>query len=327
MTLQAAGSISFSQINVEFGRSPTATISLGMLYRNGGIVGAGIPTAPTAGSISLGHFYGGANAFSYNPVLSGNNTNFNLKAGAIAAGWDGTIPLTAVVTLADGAIVGSSSSGSYAFDTGASFPVGTSLSLIIGTGSYIVGAGGVGSLAGNIASGGSGGPALRAQQAITIVNNGTIGGGGGAGGYGGGAYYSQSVTNEYGTQSQTTYSGGGGGGGGAGYIVGSGGAPYYTGTSEGIQVWEQPGAVGTLTAGGNGGIYGGRYMTINGVGGPYGGYGGAGGGLGVAGATGNPYSNSSYYYSPAAGGAAGAAVIGNSNITWATTGTRLGGIS
>lgn len=134
---------------------------------------------------------------------------------------------------------------------------------------------------------------------LALVNNGFIvgaGGGGGASPSGAGkaggpamrALAAISITNN-GTI------GGGGGGGGAGPIFGGGGGQGYSG-------------------GGAGGGAGAGTKTAPGAGGSGGGSGGVLGAGGVAGSVG-------------AGGAAGAAVVGNANITWVATGTRLGPIT
>ena len=83
-------------------------------------------------------------AFNFNYTIAANVNNFNLKSAAIAAGWDQVTPLNANVTVNSGVVIGSASIGAYAFDTGVTFPAGTSLSLAIGAGAYVVGAGGVG---------------------------------------------------------------------------------------------------------------------------------------------------------------------------------------
>lgn len=237
-------------------------------------------------------------------VVSASTTNYNLKSAAIAAGWDGVTPLELTCTIAAGVAVGSSSTGNAAFDTGSGWPSGSILKLI--NNGYIVGKGGNGGgSAGKHSpssdayhyaeSGQPGGPALLAQNAITVENYGVIGGGGGGGG-GGGSESLYSWSNN-----------GGGGGGGAGYTPGSGGVNWQ---------WD-----GTVTAG-NGGTGG---LTNGGAGGTGGSSnpgntGGNGGGLGQSGGSGT----GSY----AAGGASpGAATIGNAYITWAAIGSRLGSLT
>ncbi len=150
---------------------------------------------------------------------------------------------------------------------------------------------------------------------VTIVNNGVIlgmGGSGGAGGYsnaqgapgtpGGNAIYVNRPTII--TNNSVIAGGGGGGGGGRSTTakvsggVGGGGAGFNGGAPN-----------GTSTAGGAGG--GGSAP-----GAPGGGRGEAGGTSGATpGGPGSP------------GGAAGRYITGNSFVTWAATGTRLGGAS
>lgn len=231
-------------------------------------------------------------AFAFNPVIAANATNYNMRNMAVGAGWDQITPLLMSVTINTGVSVGSTTTGTYAFDTGTTYPSGTVLS-VVNNGS-IVGMGGGGGSGGqgydspNGGSGGSGGPAFIARTAVTFTNNGTIGGGGGGGG--GGA----------GTQNQpggSTYAGGAGGTG-AGVSAATSGA-----------------------AGGDG--------AASGLYGRYGGNGGSGGALGAAGGAGGTAANNqggASIGSPGGGGAAGAAVTGNANINWLANGTRLGSI-
>lgn len=285
--------LSLSAIQTEFGGSNP--ISLSEYYRGGANVpsqqnDAGYGLIATSGPISLSTFRNQTKVFVFNATIAANTQNYNLRAAAVTAGWDQVRPLAATVTVNNGIIVGSSSTATYGFDTGVTFPTGTTLALTIGTGAYVVGRGGNGGIGINSPAGvgGNGGPALRAQQAISITNNGTIGGGGG-GGTGGAS------------------ANGGGGGGGAGNSVGAAGPTPAGGGAA---------AAGTLTAGGAGGTGAdpdgkGGYVA-NGF------NGGAGGSLGNPGlaGTGN-----------AAVSSGGAAVNGNANITWISTGTRLGAIT
>jgi len=162
-----------------------------------------------------------------NVVISSNAQNLNLwnhllSTGAASAGVAGSW----TVTIASGVIVGSASSTLPALDTGV-FPAGSTLQLV--NNGTIAGAGGKG---GNgavcLPSGSSpatpglaGGTALRAQVALSVVNNGAVWGGGGGGG-GGVGNFGQA----------------GGGGGGAGMAVAAGGTPG--------------GGAGTLSTGGAG---------------------------------------------------------------------------
>lgn len=236
--------------------------------------------------------------FIFNYVIAANTLNFNLKTAAIAAGWNQVMPLKATVTVNAGVYVGSSSPATYAFDTGTTFPFGSTLDLI--NNGAILGRGGHGANSDvrfTNTAGESGGPALRAQAPIAVTNNGIIGGGGGGGGSGGvdvpgSSYASNDAPN------------GGKGGGGRGHLGGA----------AGIFTWGTPPITGE-TAG---------TTTTSGVGSP--GYagsgtGGNGGTLGAAGTAGSSAAGG------APGGAAGyggACTNGNANITWVATGTRYG---
>lgn len=308
MAVKSSGPISMQDLAAEFGGSAPYTMS--QFYRGAGRVPTG-PTAnngiSTSGAITMSGFYGSVKGFVFNPVISADTQNYNIRARAVAAGWDGVIPLLANITINSGIYVGSTSTGSYAFDTDLSFPAGSVLTLA--NNGFIVGTGGNGGA--NAAGGGNGGPALRAQFPITINNAGTIGGGGGGGGGGAPAV---NVNTPY------NYSFGGGGGGGAGYNPGSPGP----GSSSASWASSAGGAAGTRTAGGGGGAPGAQ-------GGNSGGWGGSGGGLGQNGSGGGDGTwtggaNRGYGY-PGAPGTAGAAVTGNGNITWTATGTRLGTVS
>ena len=235
-------------------------------------------------------------AFVFTPTISADTSNYNLKAAAIAAGWDQVTPLLATVTVNAGIVLSATATSGYGFDTGATFPAGTVLTLICQ--GYICGMGGAGGSGGIGVSGEGivglpGGAALRAQYAISIdALGGTIAGGGGGGGRGTGGSAAggggrSGRTNSSGGNAGTFSSGGNGasGGGGAG------------------------GSGGTTSVGGNGAL-GGGYQG-----------GGGGGGWGASGGYGDTTAPSS------AGGAGGAAVVGNSYITWINTGTRYGSIT
>lgn len=184
MALQGSGAISIANISVELGRSSNAASSLGesALRTLAGVA---------SGAISMSNFYGKANIFVFNQTISSNTTNYNLKSAAIAAGWNQTSIMNATITINSGVYVYSTSTGTYAFDTGSTFPAGTTLALINNGG--IIGCGGAGGQGGgaqgvNGSAGSSAGPALIARYAITVTNNGTIAGGGGGGGGGGTGY-------------------------------------------------------------------------------------------------------------------------------------------
>lgn len=219
--------------------------------------------------------------FVWRPTISADVTNFVLYSQAIAAGWDGVVPLDAEVTVGSGIVLSANSTSAYGFDTGSGFPVGTSLKLIMP--GYVCGMGGAGGATNT--AGSNGGPALRAQYAISIDALGGVTAGGGGGG--GGSFW------------------GGGGGGRSGRTNAVGGAASY------------PGANGTFSSGGAGGGGGGAGGTTGPGGAGSISVGGGGGGWGASGGTAGSY----------AGGTGGAAVVGNSFITWINTGTRYGAIT
>lgn len=294
MPLPASGPISFNNINVELGVAGTTQASLGQTsYRTL----AGV----ASGQISMSNFYGKANTFAF--TISSNQTNANLRTLALAAGWDGaTRP---VATIAAGVYLYATDTATPALTINGSFPAGVSLvnnGLIYGRGGN---AGGGGTGNGSGGSGAGGGNALTASVAVSITNNGTISGGGGGGGGGGGAY-------SYDGKFAVPISGGGGGGG---RVNASGASGGQSGSTTGGN-----GTAATLTAVGSGGG-GGPYSPY------YGGSGGAGGNNAASGSSGsNGYGNFGAG-SGGAGGAGGSAIVGNSNITWVTTGTRYGAIS
>lgn len=232
-------------------------------------------------------------AFVWRPTISADATNWVLYSQATAAGWDGVVPLDAEVTLGSGIVLSANSTSYYGFDTGSGFPAGTTLKAILP--GYVCGMGGAGGNGSTSTptSGAAGGPALRAQYAITIDALGGVTAGGGGGG-GGGKFFG----------------GGGGGGGRTGRSASAGGS-----NSSGTPV---PGS-GSFTIGGAGGWNTGGAGGTTGAGadGTAGG-GGGGGGWGAAGGAG---------HGGAAGGAGGAAVVGNAFITWVNSGTRYGSIT
>lgn len=219
--------------------------------------------------------------FVWRPTISSDVTNWVLYSQALAAGWDGVVPLDAEVTVGSGIVLSANSTSQYGFDTGSGFPVGTSLKLIMP--GYVCGMGGAGGATNT--AGSNGGPALRAQHAISIDALGGVTAGGGGGG--GGSFAC------------------GGGGGRTGRINSDGGGGGLAGVA------------GTFSSGGAGGNSGGAGGTTGPGGAGDLSKGGGGGGWGASGGTAGSY----------AGGTGGAAVVGNSYITWINTGTRYGAIT
>lgn len=268
---------------------------------------------------------GAAGAFAFDQTISANTSNYNLYNAAIAAGWNGITPLAAVVTINSGVVVSASSTSNYAFDTGTSpYPVGSSLTLNT-TGAYIIGMGGYGGLGGRGYTtvggagyaGGPGGPAARINLPTTWDNTGgTLGGGGGGGGGGQGKYYS--------SKAGVDAIGGGGGGGGRTGSTASSAGPGGNASGGGVSFsyTGNPGGAGSFSSAGSGGA--GRSGSAGSPSGA-GGNGGTWGSAGGSGGTGSTFSTT--VEGPFAGGAGGTAIVGDSNVTWVNTGTRLGAIS
>ena len=206
--------------------------------------------------------------FVFVDVITSDVTNYNLRARAVAAGWDQVVPLVATTTVNSGIVLSADSTSQYAFDTGATFPAGTTLTLV--NNGFVVGMGGAGGEA--YTAGSNGGPALRAQHAITIDATGGViagGGGGGGGSMGGGGGGRSGRTNSAGGTGYPfggdgTFSSGGSGGygGGAGGTTGPGddGSGVSGGGGGG---WGASGGTGGVYTGGTGGaaVVGNSYIT------------------------------------------------------------------
>jgi hypothetical protein len=309
MTLPTTGTLSFSSLRTEFAKS--GAVNFSAYHRNGGIVGAGAPNVPLSGTMSLSQFHGAANQFVL--VVSSNQANLDLRAMAIAAGWNSATPLAATINV--GVIIMSNTVATPALFIAGSFPGGVSL---INNG-YIVGKGGIGGAnqwfsyaqssgtdTWSAGPGQPGGAAFSTSVAVTVTNNGTMAGGGGGGGS------SLSGDNGYWELS------GAPGGGGAGIIAGAGGLHGPNTFATRFTNYGGDGIAGTATTGGLGNNSG--WYSIGGKGGDLGQPGAPGTGAPLVSRIGGPGANY-------AGGAAGSAVIGNGLVTWNAVGTRLGTIS
>jgi hypothetical protein len=243
MTLQATGAVSFSQLNTELLKSPTAQLALNdSLVR--GLFGV------TSGAIGINNGYGKQYRIWANITISANTANYSLTSAVVntflGSGYVAGITDT-VITINSGVYVYSPSTATPAFSI-SSFTSGDTVKIInngaiIGTG----GAGGTGANYGGSASAGNdGGTALYSRFATSVQNNGGIAGGGGGGG--GGGYQSRTVSS--GKSSSTLGYGGGGGGGGSGYGLGLGGS----GGTGGNQGTGGSGSNGTQATGGLTGV-------------------------------------------------------------------------
>lgn len=283
MPLPSSGPISLNDVNVELGLAGTTSISM-----NSNIVRVLFAVPTDASSISMSNGYGKANVLTLN-VPSQNN--LNLRTFAVANGGSAYTKFVFNIT----GNIGSTSTAA-ALNTGTGWPAGTTITINIPNGVYVVGKGGDasasdgGSFGGRYAS--SGGDAISASLNITIVNNGVIGGGGG----GGGGVVLQGGCTAF-------------GGGGAGLVAG---------TRTGIG-----GSNGSLTTGSTsvGGFY--CYAYYN-----WSGSGGRGGNLGEDGVDGS-LSVDGYGQGEGANtrGLAGRAIVKNGNtVTTSGSGSILGAV-
>ena len=246
-----------------------------------------------------------ASGVTVNLTITSNTKNYNIfanKGGTYSAGIT-----TINLTVNSGIIIGSTSTATYALDTGTGWATGDVINII--NNGYICGKGGTGGDGGGWGSynGGaatSGGPAINLQWNVNITNaSGYIySGGGGGGGQAGG-----------------NITGGHGGGGGAGNSVGSagGGGSGSINSMNGLQGetgWLSKGGAGI--GGGGGGGAGNALLGVNAAAG----LGGGGGG----GASGAGYASQSGAY----GGHGKAINLNARTVTYISGNTRVyGGVS
>ena len=274
MALPASGAISFRDINVELGLSPTAQISLGS------------PNVRTlfgiaSGAIAMGAGYGKSNRAAISYTYSASAANPSLDITTIGGYSAGTSDVT--ITINSGVYLYSTSTGT----PGLTLSGGSSGDTVtVVNNGYIMGKGGLGVKYPD--NGLAGGTALQLGFNTTVNNtNGSayIGGGGGSGGAGGNGYIG---------------SGGGAGGGDGGptnategtVAGGSGGSIGSSGSDGGSKTitigksnyYQGSGGGGGRIFPGTGGAGGGasNNSNVNGKGG------GAGGGGAGSGSSGQP---------------------------------------
>lgn len=221
------------------------------------------------------------------------------------------------VTISNGVIIGSTSTGLPALTTGTGWPAGVTITLT--NNGQVLGRGGAGGNGGLVdatdpkqpilldgSNGGSGGNAMEFNYDLDLINNGTIGAGGGGGGGGTGAALLGSAI------------GGGGGGGGQGQINSGFGLNSVISTSStGVATDGTQGTQGTNTAAGSGGIAG----VYQGIGA---GNGGAGGSLGQSGQSGGSTEASQ----GGSGGSAGSSLEKNGyTVNISGPGSIIGGVN
>ena len=120
-------------------------------------------------------------------IINANENNVNLYDRYVNnEGQAPTATTNAKFLIEDNAIVGSNSTSTYAIETGPSgvggWPAGSTITIELRSGSYIVGKGGDGAGYGE-STAGDGGNAIKLEHPVTLFNFGVIGGGGGGGGY------------------------------------------------------------------------------------------------------------------------------------------------
>ena len=338
MTLPSSpNSISLKQIQTEFGGADP--ISISEYYRNGSYTTSNNANVPVDSTIhppiKFSNFYGAAREILV--VVSTTTTDLNVST-LFGSYWTQTIPKRVVIN--SGVIIGATNTSNYALN----IPSGFGGTVKIDNNGSIQGAGGA-------SNGGNGGPAILAgASGVSIDNQGTIYGGGGGGGKGGtgGAgtytyyfpdyqYCEMAVNNNcpYGGTKSGTYrvqccqgsdnaceksvwrnvcvetrssAGGTGGSGGVG------------------QGYNQSATTAPIFGATNGPTDGGTNAGRGGVGGN-GSTWGTTGGNGSAGANGTPglaVQTVGAAGGPAYGGLGGYYIVNNGNVTWITTGTRLG---
>jgi hypothetical protein len=224
-------------------------------------------------------------------VISASVRSPDIRALALAAGWDGVAGIECVIN------------ASVDVATLSITTLPDDVLHIINNGRIggVLGAGGGSQLVGGV-----GGTGLYTRNRILVTNNGTIFGGGGGGGGGGNASW------VYSTGDQGSASGGLGGNGEgfstSGTVTLSARGNGTAGTTSGYAGAVFPGDTAPWATGGGGG---------------------QGGTMGVAGSTGSPGTRGGTQSgggagAGASGGLSGYYVDGNSYVAWLVAGTRLG---
>ena len=252
--------------------------------------------------------------FQANITVSENIFNYNLHDEVVALGWQENSPANVTVTINSNVTIRGTTYLIPAFVIDG-FPTGSTISIT--NNGNIYGAGGRGGIPGlditdvSESAATPGGVAIEALYPVTINNqNGDISGGGGGGGAGGigGEQVFFAINGRW----------GGSGGGGAPLGIGGLAAPETTG----LFILEEgsAGANATLTTGGAGGIG----QPVTNLPGHMSGAGGAGGDLGQNGTNGANGTATGGFGDGFQGQPAGAAVDGDSLVTFTNLGTIRG---
>lgn len=346
MPIPAPGqAISINTIVTEFGG--TAPHAISEYYRGGPrVANAPVNAAiPTSGQIALSNFYGASNRIAIPLPITGVTTSYNVYNNRGPTYVPGISDIT--VTVGPAGVVGGSVAAVYAMLVPNEFSPTDTVNIV--NNGIIAGAGGDGGLGGAASStvypgfptnpvgpfaspganGVGGANGIFAGRPVTITNNGTIAGGGGGGGGGPGRSGANASAPVKAAPVRRAVGGGGGGGGGSATTWALGG-----GAAGGTATMPAP-TTNTSSAPGFSGSNGG--VPAGGAGGParpvaplVGGRGGAGGSAGAAGSAGTVGSGTmtrTQGGSVGSGGAAGNYIVGNPFVTWAATGTRIGGVA
>lgn len=167
MAIQSSGAVSLSEVQSEFtGSNP---ISLSEYYRNGVYVPSGATAIPASGAIAISDFYGASNLYAF--AIAANTRNADVRALAIADGWDQSTPLS--VTVNSGVWCYSDTTSTGGLVLAGSFAGGVT---VVNNGNIIGMGGGAGQ---------AGGPAIQITTSDTVAvtnNSGAYIAGGGGGG-------------------------------------------------------------------------------------------------------------------------------------------------
>lgn len=218
-------------------------------------------------------FTGGG--FTFAPVITANEYNYDVRARALAAGWDGVQQLNTSITITSSAVV-------HTMTVPSNFPPGSNISIDVqGAIAGLGGVGGNGGIGSSVPAqaGIPGGTALYVRFPINLKLTGVIAGGGGGGGGGGSGWNNGTPVNGGAGGPGATYPGSAGVGsagstgagtapnndqGGAG---GNGGAPGQPGAAGEAATFNSGGTPTVLAAGAAGSnglaIDGGEYVTVD----------------------------------------------------------------
>jgi hypothetical protein len=173
MTIKSSGSLALTEIQSEFGGANP--VGMSEYVRGGTYVPANYPNRGITSSnlnITVSSYYSTQLRWAFNLTISANTVQFNLRdymTANYSAYINGAIDFT--ITINANVYVYSNSTSIPAFDTGTSWPTGSTITII--NNGYIVGCAGSGRPAGsyNQPTGGTGtgGNALNLGWAVSLI--------------------------------------------------------------------------------------------------------------------------------------------------------------